>query len=203
MIALRDFSTSQRVQTPYHHIDPGFINYRLIFSVFGRSFVEKFNNFKQPEVDHWSKLANDHLIVDLALTYCRKQGVKSLGEVLKDNVGSVFCSTEEIEGAEDVYEDGRKSVKILLPYEYAKEIIMTFSTRHFVADTGRAEVAEGSKASIIGIVRETLEDRVVLWPLIIGAPSFDHQFNKDFVIEPEELVWYGWDWFQIFPEDIT
>jgi hypothetical protein len=204
MDALKKFSTLERVQTPYLHIDPGFINKRLIFSVFGSGFVKEFNRLKQNGDDHWADLSNNHLIVDLVLASCNGMGVKSLGEILFDSSEDrLFCSTEKIEGSNDVYEDGRKSVRIDLSYEYEKEIKLSFGTEHFVATTGRAEVAEGAILSIIGVIREISSTQVTIWPLIIGAPSFDHSYNDDFVIELEELIWYGWHWYEIFPEDIT
>jgi len=203
MNAMREFTTSERIQIPYHNIDPGFINKRLIFSSFGSPLLEEFNKFKRDGNDHWTDLSNNHLLVDLALASCRGINVRSLGEVLTTGkVGDLFCSTEKVEGSEDVYEDGRKSVRILLPYENEKDVVLKFGIEHFVASTGRSEVAEGATLSIIGGIRDISDAQVTISPLVIGAPSFDHQFNKDFVIKPEQLAWYGWNWFEIFPEDI-
>jgi len=203
MSGLRDFSTAERVKTPYHDIDPGFINKRLIFSTFSSHFIDQFNQFKRDGNDHWAELANNHIIVDLSLAYCRNLNVRSLSEVLVDiKVGDLFCSTERIEGSDEVYDDGRKSVRILLPYEYDKEIILVFGTEHFVSSTGRSEVAEGEVLSIIGGIRNISESQIIVSPLIIGAPSFDHQLNRGFPVKTETLAWCGWDWYEIFTDDI-
>jgi len=202
MNGLREFNTIERVQIPYHHIDPGFINKRLVLSTFGSHFVSVFNQYRKEGNDHWTELSNNHLMVDIALTFCKELKVKLLSEVLSDlHEGSLFCSTEEIEGSDNVYEDGRKSSKILLPYQYDIDTVLVFGTEHFVASTGRSEVTDGAKLSIIGRIREISNNQVIIWPLIIGAPSFDHQFNKDFIIKPKYLMWYGWVWYEIYPED--
>jgi hypothetical protein len=94
---MKEFSTKERVQVPYHHIDPGFINRRVCFSTFGKSFWEEFENRKREGNDHWTQLLNDHLLVDLSLAFCKAANVKSLGEVLTNVCeGTLFCSTEEV-----------------------------------------------------------------------------------------------------------
>ena len=100
---LSGFSSEQRVKTPRHHIDPGFINRRKCFSAFGALFVKAFDNFAKPENDYGAKLYNDHLLVNFALEFCRSREVKTLGEIIHDpKIGQLFCSTEKLEGAEGV-----------------------------------------------------------------------------------------------------
>ena len=108
-MTLRDeFNTEQRVLEPYHHIDPGFINWRLCFSTFGTPLVEAFEKYKYGGSDHPARIQNDHVIVDLVLQACKPSGVTSLGEALsKGKVGLVWSSTEELEGNERVYHDPR------------------------------------------------------------------------------------------------
>ncbi len=59
MSRLREFSPDERSKNPYHHIDPGFINYRKCFSTCGSEFVDAFDSRKRPEGDHWAKLFNN------------------------------------------------------------------------------------------------------------------------------------------------
>jgi hypothetical protein len=108
MSGLEEFTPDQRSKDPYHHIDPGFINYRKCFSAFGSAFVSAFDSRKRPESDHWAKLFNDHLLVDMVLAECRRRRVRSLAEVLRNLVvGEIFSSTEKLEGTEDVYGKSR------------------------------------------------------------------------------------------------
>jgi hypothetical protein len=69
-MSIEKYSTEERIIAPYHHIDPGLINYRLIFSTFGRSFRERFELNRKKSEAHFSKLYNDHLLVDMVLEIC-------------------------------------------------------------------------------------------------------------------------------------
>lgn len=200
---LIDFTPEERCSTPHHHIDPGFINRRQCFSTFGSIFISIFDKHKKQGNDHLTILGNDHLLVTLALSYCKGAGIKSLGEVLNNPVeGILFCSTEELEGNEDVYHKERVRNRIILPYEYDKNIFLEFGTSHIVADTGRLELSQKSKVSIIAGIRHIDQENIISYPLIMGAPSFDHPWNKDFGIDPAVLMWYGWEWYEVFPQDI-
>ncbi len=197
----KDYSTEQRIIAPYHHIDPGFINKRLCFSTFGRGFVAAFDQVRNKAGDTWSELQNNHLLVEMALRTCRNNGVRSLAEVLHEGKEQApFCSTEELEGTNDVYTSDRVRNRVVLPFEFDKDVWLEFGTEHFVADTGKAEQAQRSKVSIIGGIRRIDENAVTLYPLIMGAPSFEHPLNREFNID---LSWHGWDWYEIFPQDIN
>ena len=203
MSGLKDFSPDQRSKNPYHHIDPGFINYRKCLSAFGSAFVDAFDSRKRPESDHWAKLFNDHLFVDMVLAECRRRKVRSLAEVLQNLlVGEIFSSTEKLEGTEDVYGRSRAVNRVLLPYEYEKDVVLEFGTSHFVADTGKVEQSHECIVSIIGQLRGLEADRILLSPCIMGAPSLDHPLNREIGIPAEQLIWYGFDWFETLPEDI-
>jgi hypothetical protein len=200
---MKRFDSKERNINPYHHIDPGFINVRKCISTFGSAFTDLYNKYSNKGNDHWARLQNDHLIVDLALKFCLVNNIKSLSDLLIDpKEQELFCSTEKLEGNEEVYSKRRVTNRVLLPYEYDKEIYLEFGTEHFVADTGKSEQSSESKVSIIGEIRKIEDDIIVIYPLIMGAPSFDHPLNKDIGIDLETLVWYGWDWYENFPEDI-
>jgi hypothetical protein len=187
---MRDIPSEDRRIRPYHHVDPGFINYRLCSSVFGNPLVKYFDQHRKPGNDQWNILYNHHLFVDLVLTHCKELKVKTLGEVLQGpKEGELFCSTEELEGTDDVYEKKRVRNRVLLPYEFEKSIYLEFGTEHFVADTGMSEQSDKNKVSIIGRIRRVGEE-VVIYPLIMGAPSFVHPLNEELNINVD-LAWYG------------
>jgi hypothetical protein len=202
----KSLTTEQRNQVLYHHIDPGFINYRLCYSSMPKTMIDKFNEIKQKGDDHWSKLANDHYLVDFMLTLCKNSKVKTLGEqvIQGARIGQIFCSTEKCEGAGDkAYDkDIRIQNRINLSFESDFEVILDYSTNHFVADTGKLEQSKECIASIIGQIREIDGNKIIVHPLVIGAPSYDHLFNQDKGIDSGTLMWEGWDFYEIFPEDI-
>lgn len=199
---MRELTSQQRKADPYHHVDPGFINKRKCFSFLPKKYLDFFQTHSKEGSGHFVELANDHLLVNLMLEACAELGVHSLGEVLQDpSEGQVFSSTQLLEGNEDVYSEQRVNNNVLLQYESDKRVFLNFSTRHFVADTGKVEQSGEYRVSIIGEVRKVTDDFVQLYPMIMGAPSLDHPRNKD-VNAGVNLMRYGHSWYQHFPEDI-
>lgn len=134
---LERFTTEQRVQAPYHHIDPGLINHRLVLSTFGTRFCDVFNRHRRAGNDLLSELQNDHFLVDMALRTCCATSVPSLGALLQDpQPGILFCSTERIRGDSSVYQSDHARVEILVPYEITRRVFLEFHTKHIVSDTG-------------------------------------------------------------------
>ena len=105
----RKYDAEWRLQTVHHHIDPGFINKRLCGTAFGPGFVSAYSRYARPETDHWARLANDHLAVDLGLEFCLANEIPPLGAMLQDPViGQVFCSTERLKGVKTLW--GRRDI---------------------------------------------------------------------------------------------
>ena len=185
---------------PYLHIDPGFINYRKCFSTFGSNFIQLYNKYSNKGNDHLDKLENDHLFVDLTLKFCLENNIQPLGNLLIDPKEQLlFCSTEKLEGTKEVYSKRRVRNRVLLPYEHEREIYLEFGTQHLVCDTGRSEQAEKSTVSIIGEIRKIESNEIIIYPIIMGAPTFIHPLNKDFQLD---LTLYDGDWYEKFPEEI-
>ena len=69
-----------------------------------------------------------------------------------------------------------------------------------MADTGREEQAHESVVSIIGTVRSVGPKQVVCYPIVMGAPSFDHARNKS--VQGHSLSWYSGEWYEVFAEDL-
>lgn len=200
---MRDkFTAEQRSLNVYHHIDPGFINYRECFSAFGSRIRNIYQQQKREENDHVDTMLNHHLMVSLVLNECRKREVKTLSESLQNpQVGEVFSSTEVFLGTdEDLYEKQRVQNQIKPAFEYPHDIFTEFTTTHFIADTGRTEQGQENKISIVGKIRR-VEKEVIIYPLIMGAPTLEHPKNHNLDIR-QDLIWFGFDWYQIFPEDI-
>jgi hypothetical protein len=197
---LEGFSSEERSRNPHHHIDPGFINKRLAISTFGTGFANAFERWRKPGDDHWTVLQNNHRFVDLALRYCTAFQVKTLGEALLDpRVGEVFCSTETLEGTDQIYESERVRNRVLPAFEYDREVYLDFGIEHFVASTGKTEMGTRSVISMIGVIREVGEDEVKIAPIIMGGPTFDHPWNKDIGLD---LMWEAYSWYETYAEDI-
>lgn len=185
---------------PIYRIDPGFINYRKCFSVFGSIFLQAFNKFSKNEGDHLSKLHNDHLMVTLALKACSMTNTQSLFALLHNpTIGKIFSSTQSVYGRNEVYNNKRAKILIHLPFKYDKKIYLEFGTEHFVCDTGKVELSRRSNVSIIGELHNISEDEIIIHPLIMGAPTLDYPEDK----EIESLLWlYGTNWYQCFIDEI-
>jgi hypothetical protein len=199
-MGLERFSRADRVKTPRHHIDPGFINHRLIFSTLGHEFREFYEGRRIKADDHWSRLWNDHFLVTCLLSACHNSGDVTLGEVLQSPLlDFLFCSTEQLGPAPGVYEEQRVTSPVLLPYESDWDVVLSYSTRHIWSDTGRMELRDGAKVTVVAGIRNIVGKQIVAYPLVMGAPSFDHPANEGLGLD---LMWYGWEWFELFPEDI-
>ena len=197
---LDDFTRSQRVKTPNHHIDMGFVNHRRIFTTFGAQFHAYYESRRKQADDHLTRLWNDHLLVTYALDLCRQRKVPTLGELLHaPRVGALFCSTEEFLPCPDVYDKERAVSTLNLSFESEWVVEVHYSTKHICADTGRMVLAKGHKESILAGVHEIRGNVLVVHPLVIGAPSFDHPRNEALGLD---LMFHGWYWYEIHPEDI-
>lgn len=192
-----------RTEDLYHHIDAGFINLRKCFSVFGKKCMDVYEANRKPGDGPFEKQFNNYLLVDLALTFCRTTGVSTLGEVLqKPRPGELFCSTELLEGNKDVYSASRIRNRVLLPYEYDRSVFLEFGTGHFVADTGQYEQSYTERVSVIGQIRRCDAAEIIAHPLVMGAPTLDHQKNWESEVPTELRLRYSYDWYEVFAEDI-
>ena len=200
---LAEYPRDKRILKPRHHIDPGFINHRLIFSTLGHQFRELYERRRTKKEDHLSKLWNNHLLVTYLLDSFNELNIKTLGQVLQTPlVGQFFCSTENLLPNDEVYDVQRTSSIVAPPFEYEKEVILKYSTSHIVADTGRSELHQGALVTVLASIRETTDTQIIAYPLVMGAPSFDHHLNQDIGIDSSQLMWQGWGWYEIFPGDI-
>lgn len=200
-----EWPPAQRSEDHHHHIDPGFINYRKCFAVFGARFMSVFRGLKRnTESDPMATQYNSNLLVDMALAECRNRRTPALGQVLNaPEVGQLFCSTERLEGTTDANKrNARIRNRVLVPYFGQQKVYLEFGTEHFVASTGRAEQSTENMVSIVGQVRRIDAQEIALVPLIMGAPSLNHPRNENASIDPAVLMWYANEWFETYPEDI-
>ncbi len=193
-------TSEQRNRNPYYHIDSGFINHRKCFSILGQTQLDRYNRLKRPTDEQMAGVLNDNLLITILVSLCRENSIKTLGETLFElEEGKLICSTEQIEGNAKVYKEPRIRSKIILPYDFDKQVFLEYSTKYISSDTCKLELKKGAKLSMISEIREITQKEIILHPLVMGAPTFDHWNNKDIGIN---LTFFGWSWYETFPEDI-
>jgi hypothetical protein len=199
-MSLNELTSADRAKLPRHHIDMGFINHRRIFTTFGRQFHEFYESKRSKGTDHMTVLWNDHLLASYVLDACRNRGARTLSAVLNEpKVGDVFCSTEEFLPCPDVYEKERVTSTLKVPFETDWTVEVNYSTKYIFSSTGKMVLANGHKETIVGGIHSISGSTITVHPLIIGAPSFEHPLNDKLGLD---LMWYGWEWYELHPEDI-
>lgn len=194
-------SENIRVGDYFSHIDMGFLNRRLAISALGpirQDFIER----QKPGTDHMTVLGNDHLLVTMLIDVCRHVQVPTLADALTiGHPRHMFMSIERLEPCPQIYDASRVAHSVRLDRDYGKPVQIAYYTNHLVSDTGRMSLAEGFEKgyrhSIIGL----LHDKPDIWeiePIVIGAPWLDHPRNAN----GAKLIWHGYDYGEINPEDI-
>ncbi len=198
---MSETESNKRTSSPWHHIDAGFINRRKCVSVFGRKYAELYEANKHRGNDHMSVLMNDHLLIYLALKWCAVNKIPSLGEVLVDpKENLLFCSTEKVQGCGDtVYSESRKSNNIEFPFDSSYNVLLEYHTSHIYADTQKMLLSKGHKMSIVGEIFKTEKSKIIIHPLIMGSPTYDHPDNRDL---PFNYMFDGLRQYEIFAHDV-
>lgn len=192
-----------RTKPEFHHVDPGFINQRLCINALHPQARDWFLERKRPEDDHAARLANAHWLVTALLDSCESLGVPTLqGALRSGQPRHLFRSTERLAPCPNVYTDDRVSHAVLLDVDFGKPVNIAYHTSHLVSETGKMVLAkgpgDGHTNSIVGL----LHDRSAAYevePFLIGAPWFEHPRNGD---DGDTLVWHGYSFGEILPDDI-
>lgn len=196
-----DLPSNQRSLAPHHHIDTGFLNRRLCFSTFDPWLQEQFSRYRMTGNDHMTALSNDHTLVTLVLAACGAAKVPSLGEVLAGGNGRrLFCSTERVGPTPDIYAADHVRSRLVPSFPCEQGVFLEYHTQHIVADTARMRLHKGSLLSIVAGIDSVSDREIVARPLIIGDPTYQHQFNKDMEVD---LFFHGWTWYEVFAGDIS
>ena len=199
---LKKLTVAQRNAEPEFIIDPGYINYRYIFSVFGTGFLNAFTQIQKQGDDWMSKRANDHYIMRMLLATCKRNALPTLGEIVSEpHEGQLFCSIENLQGTQKVYTSKKDFYnQVILPFKWMKKVKLRINPSYFVADTGMSEQSNPSYVAIIGRIQQ-IEPELILKPLLMGAPMLD----PDNVMSEEmgvAYMWYGSIFYENTIEDI-
>jgi hypothetical protein len=188
----------QRATLLRHTIDPGFVNHRLADTVLGAQIVQMVNEQLKTLVGlpEWQKpMKTNWIYTQFLLVFCNKLGVRPLQEVLAIRRGRLFCSTERLLPCKDIYKVSR-AVSVLAGRR-SPRVEFHYSTAHIISDTLKSRLHDGDTFSIVGTVHSVDKDVVVLAPVVLGNPWLaEGDVSADF-----DIMWYGRDFFENFPED--
>lgn len=193
-------SPEERALQLEHTIDPGFVNHRLCETVLGPSGIDILNKIirQQPEMPEWMLCTRiGHIYTRVMLDFCRISKVPTLGQIIAQRKGRIFCSTERLGPCPAVYEDERLTSDWIPRGEVEVSVKLEYSKDHITSDTLRSQLAEGDEFSIIAILDRFESGTLYFHPLIIGAPWLHTEDPK----WQEKVVWWSHEFFEHFVED--
>jgi hypothetical protein len=95
----------------------------------------------------------------------------TLGVLLGNGKGRIFCSTEEVEATPEIYESARVSTRIVPTGGSTHEVFLDYTTERVASDTLRSRLAAGAPLSIVAQVAGIDDDGALHCdPLVIGFP---------------------------------
>ena len=184
-------------------IDPGFVHHRKIETIIGADGMALVDHAIRglPELPEGLRNQRiNHIYKELLLTYCEATGVRTLGEILARGRGTLFCSTEELQPASDVYDAPRAVSRVVTPGVNDMTVELHYSTEHTTASTTRTELAQGGPMSIVAELHSVKDNRLVFYPLLMGAPWLSAKTEPEPFESPE---WESYAFFENFVEDIA
>ena len=206
-ISIRDaLSFEERNYEPRHGIDPGFLNYRRLYpfipEVMRREIDRRVAGTHANAPDHFRQLATDHHYTSTALFVARQRGARTAVELVASPSvapGAVVSSTDIVLGNDSVRSEARVELEIELQVEADRKVYLRFSPNKIVADTTRMELSQRDTISYVGIVEEVDSERIVIAPLIMGAPWLHPGPSGD---PGFDMMWSHYDFFENFVEDV-
>ena len=87
-------TAAERALTLHHTIDPGFVNQRLVQSVLGDAGTGVIDEMIRdlPPMPDWMRVTRiNHIYKNITLKFCEVNGIRTLGEVIHDHKGRMFC----------------------------------------------------------------------------------------------------------------
>lgn len=204
LASFRKLTSEQRATAVEHTIDPGFVNRRLVETVLGTSGVEAIDQAIRglPDLPDWMREVRiDHIYTRTALAFCRFLKVRSLGELVHEGKGLIFCSTEPLAACRAIYDPGadrlvsrwKPRAKVSLPVEFH------YSRANVRGDTLRSQLFRGSEVSIIGQVHGLRAGTLIIHPLVIGNPWLE----SDDPAWTDRIMWWGRNFYEHFIEDFA
>ena len=199
-----ELTREERALTLEHTIDPGFVNRRLVITILGDAGVDVVNGLiaQLPDMPNWQRAVQiDHIYTKVALTFCEMNNIRTLGEVIHNQNGRMFCSTERWAPCPEVYEsDSERLVTLWAPFAAGDtNVELHYSRQHISSDTLRMELNNGAELSVIGHHHAVRGETVIFHPLVIGNPWLRTE-RRDWAAK---VMWWGRNFYENFVEDFA
>lgn len=194
-------SPAQRATPLRYTIDPGFVNHRKCQSFLGPEAMQLLDAqiAALPPMADWERSVRiDHIYTQFMLLACAHLGVPTLGVLLQQEKGRIFCSTETVTPSPEVY-TAQRAVSVVIPkLESTRRVELHYSTRHISSDTLRSHLRQGEMVSIIAHLRGADAETLVFEPFIMGNPWLAPEGE-----EPDfDIMWYTKDFFEHYVDDV-
>jgi hypothetical protein len=197
-----DLTSEQRSIDLELTIDPGFVHHRKIETILGREGINIIHNAisKIPDsVPEWQRTVHiDHIYKDAFLMFCSGLGVKTLQDLMADEKGRLFCSVENLEPCNNIYETERAISKWKPFNDYKRKVEFHYSTKRVVGDTLKSRLFSGEgKFAIVAELFSANDTLLKFDPIIMGFPWLRQKEEKPSF----DIMWYGTTFYENFIED--
>jgi hypothetical protein len=197
-----ELSTDQRIAELSMTIDPGFVNPRVIQTVLGQERMQWIDQAiaALPNMPSWMLPTRiDHVYTSYLLAFCRAMDIHTLGSLLANGAGRLFCSTVTLAPNSDVYGCERSASQVILEGDYDLTVRLEYSTTNIHADTTRSQLANGGVMAVIALFHQKNGNTLIFHPLLMGSPWLSDGTDVAPFDGPE---WHSFEYFEIFIEDI-
>jgi hypothetical protein len=151
-----------------------------------------------PEMPEWQKRVQiDHIHTSAVLFLCEQWGIKSLGQLVADRCGRLFCSTEMLAPCPEVYRQARAVSVWAPPWQAPYRVEFHYSTAHVASDTLRELLHTGGTVSVIAEFYSATGNVLVFHPLVMGNPWLVQDEGED----DFGAMWFGRTYYEQFVED--
>jgi hypothetical protein len=149
--SIRDYLSAEQRALPLQlTIDPGFVHKRRIQTILGPKGMGLIDELIQrlPNLPDWQRAVRiDHIYKDVFLEFCRIHNFPTLGDLLADETGRVFCSTERLGPCENFYDVTRAMNKLISTGRSEYHVEFQYTTEFVSSDTLKSRLHQGALIS--------------------------------------------------------
>lgn len=185
-----------------HTIDPGLVNHQLVETILGEPGIREINRQIDllPDLPDWMRKTRiGRIYTRVTLAFCEAQAVASLGEIIGQGHGRMFCSTEQFAPCASLRRQKRVRVSVVLEGDRDIAVELAFGTEHISSDTLRAALQQGERLSAIAAMPQLSGSRLTFQPLVIGTPWLE----SDDPTWSDRAEWFSCDFYEHFVEDFV
>lgn len=156
---------------------------------------------RMPDMPDWQRAVQvDHIYKNVTPKFCEVNGIRTLGELIHDHNGYMFCSTERWGPCPEIYDGADRLISRWAPYSNVDTgVELHYSATHVASDTVRGELHDGAELSVIAHIHREKGNTVIFHPLVIENPwlrAEDPQWA-------DVVMWWGRNFYEHFVEDFA